>query len=428
MSKHDPHRSLDAGLLIGAMGLNSLPFGFTLVVLPIYLSTIGFSSQVIGYVTSVSSIANTIALIPFAIAADRYGRKVFVVLGFLSATAAYFLFAFTRDLNSLLLASAIGGVGLAGGFSAAVWTPAWTALLAEKAPREKRTGAFAWSQGIWTIALTVGSAMSVVPYLLRSQLHLNFGPSFEYTFLIFALLSIVSGLAILPIGEKRTSRATSNGISSKRLLHSKSGSQIAKFSISIGLVGFASGLGIQLLSLWFNKMYGTNETVLGPWFAAAEATSLIVIPIVPRLTGSLGSPRSAFLTQALSALLLTSMILAPTYEIAAILLIARNFFMNASWPIQQSYLMGTVSPKERASASAITYTVWGVGSSISPILAGYLLSGTSFLSISAPVALGGAIYLASAISFYYFFRNHAPPEEKLLFRRGTFRAPASGLA
>jgi MFS family permease len=428
MGKHDLHRSRDTGLLLGAMALNSLPFGFTLVVLPIYLSNIGFSAEIIGDVTSVSSIASTIALIPFAIAADRYGRKAFVFWGFLSAMAAYLLFAFTRDLNSLLLASAIGGVGLAGGFSAAVWTPAWTALLAEKAPREKRAGAFAWSQGMWTIALTVGSAMAVVPYLLRTQLRVSFGPSFEYTFLIFGLLAILSGFAILPISERRVTRVASNGISAKSLLHSKSRLQIAKFSFSIGLIGFASGLGIQLLSLWFNKMYGTNETVLGPWFAAAEATSLVIIPIVPRVTGSLGSPRSAFLTQALSAVLLMSMIFAPTYEIAAVLLIARNFFMNMSWPIQQSYLMGTVSPKERASASAITYTVWGVGSSISPILAGYFLNGTSFLWISAPVSIGGAIYLASAISFYYFFRNIAPPEERLLFRKETLRAPASGLA
>ncbi len=427
MSNHDSHGSRDAGLLLGAMALNSLPFGFTLVVLPIYLSNIGFSSQIIGDVTSVSSIASTVALIPFAIAADRYGRKNFVFWGFLAATAAYLLFAFTRDLDSLLLASAIGGVGLAGGFSAAVWTPAWTALLAEKAPREKRTSAFAWSQGIWTIAVSVGSAMSIVPYLLRTQLRVSFGPSFEYTFLIFALFSILSGLAILPISEKRVTRLASNRINSKSLLHSKSSLQIAKFSFSFGLIGFASGLGIQLLSLWFNKMYGTNETVLGPWFAAAEATSLIVIPIVPRLTGSLGSPKSAVLTQALSALLLISMIFAPTYEIAAILFIARNFFINASWPIQQSYLMGTVSPKERASASAITYTAWGVGSSISPILAGYFLSSTSFLSISAPLSIASAIYLVSAISFYYFFRNIAPPEERMLFRKGSFRAPASGL-
>ena len=427
MSNRDSHRELDANLLLGAMALNSLPYGFTLVVLPIYLSNIGFSGEIIGYVTSVSSIANTVALIPFAVAADRYGRKTFVLAGFLSATAAYLLFAFTRDLNSLLLASAIGGVGLAGGFSAAVWTPAWTALLAEKAPRAKRTRAFAWSQGLWTIALTLGSAMSVLPYLFRVQLHIDFGTSFEYTFLIFALFSVISGLAILPIGERRAKRTTLSRLSSKSLLHLKSKSQIVKFSLSIGLVGFASGLGIQLLSLWFNKMYGTSETVLGPWFAAAEATSLIVIPIVPKLAGSLGSPRSAFLTQALSAVLVVSMIFAPTYEIAALLLIARNFFMNASWPIQQSYLMGTVSPKERASASAITYTVWGVGSSISPILAGYFLSGTTYLSISAPVALGGAIYLVSAISFYYFFRKIAPPEERLLLRKGAFRAPASGL-
>jgi MFS family permease len=427
MSNRDSHGSRDAGLLLGAMSLNSLPFGFTLVVLPIYLSNIGFSSQVIGYVTSVSSIASTIALIPFAIAADRYGRKAFVFWGFLSATAAYLLFAFTRDLNSLLLASAIGGVGLAGGLSAAVWTPAWTALLAEKAPREKRTSIFAWSQGLWTIALTIGSAMSVVPYLLRTQLRVNFQLSFEYTFLIFAFFSILSGLAILPIHENWVKRTASDGISSKSLVHLKSSLQIAKFSIGFGLIGFASGLGIQLLSLWFNKMYGTSETVLGPWFAAAEATSLVVIPIVPKLAGSLGSQRSAFLTQSLSALLLMSMIFAPTYETAAILLIARNFFINTSWPIQQSYLMGTVSPEERASASAITYTVWGVGSSISPILAGYFLSGTSFLSISAPVSIGGAIYLASAISFYYFFRNIAPPEERMLLRKGTFRTPASGL-
>jgi len=427
MSYGNSQRSRDSGLLLGAMALNSLPFGFTLVVLPIYLSDIGFSGQIVGYVTSVSSVAGTIALIPFAIAADRYGRKGFVFWGFLAATAAYLLFAFTRDLNSLLLASAIGGVGLAGGFSAAVWTPAWTALLAEKAPREKRAGVFAWSQGLWTIALTIGSAMSVVPYLLRTQLHVSFGPSFEYTFLIFAFFAILSGLATLPIHENRVKRAAANGISSKSLLHLKSSLQIAKFSFTFGLIGFASGLGTQLLSLWFNKMYGTSETVLGPWFAAAEVTSLTVIPIVPRLTGSLGSPRSACLTQALSALVLMSMIFAPTYETAAILLIARNFFINTSWPIQQSYLMGTVSAEERASASAITYTIWGVGSSISPILAGYFLSGTSFLSLSAPVSIGGAIYLVSAIIFYYFFRNIAPPEEKMLLRRGTFRRPASGL-
>jgi MFS family permease len=414
MHGHDPR---DVALLLGAMGLTSLPWGYTLVVLPIYLSDIGFSAQVIGAVTSVSSVANTIALIPFAVAADRFGRKPFVLGGFLSATAAYLVFAFTRDLNAILLASALGGVGLAGGFSSAVWTPAWTAMLADKS-HERRTGAFAWSQGVWSLALTVGSAMSVIPFLLRTNLSVAFGTSYEYAFLLLAGFAVISGIVVLPVREISAKRV--RGASSHAWFRLRSGSQVAKFSVTAGMVGFASGLSIQLLSLWFNRMYGASDTVLGPWFGAAEATSLVVVPIISKLTGKVGSARSVLLTQGLSAAFLAGMVFAPTYQSAGSFYIVRNFFMNISWPIQQSYLMGTVTPEERASASAITYTVWGVGSSVSPLLAGYLLSGTSFISISAPLTLGGAVYLGAAICFYLFFRNIAPPEERAIMKRGRF--------
>ena len=413
MSGHESHSSRDVKLLLTAMGLNSLPLGYTLVVLPIYLSNLGFSGEVIGAITAVSSFASTVALIPFAIAADRYGRKPFVVWGFFSAALAYVFFAFTRDLSSLLVAGAIGGIGLAGGFTTAVWTPAWTALISEKAGAEGRTRAFAWSQGIWVIALTVGSAASILPALFRVQLNSTFLESYEYPFLMFVGLSILSGLVLLPISEAKVIPVAPDGGRRWSLFPKKSRLQITKFSATLGLVGFASGIGIQLLSLWFNRVYGTSETSLGPWFAAAEITSLIVVPIVPRLTKRLGSSKSVLITQGLSAGLLASMVLAPTYQFAAIIFIARNFFMNMAWPMQQSYLMGTVTPDERASASAITYTIWGVGNSVSPILAGYLLSQASFLSLSAPLLIGGAAYLAAAVAFYILFRGTPPPEEAM---------------
>jgi MFS family permease len=411
MSGHESHDSRDVKLLLGAMGVNALPLGYTLVVLPIYLSELGFSGEIIGAITASSSFASTIALIPFAIAADRYGRKPFVVWGFLSATLAYVFFAFTRDLNSLLIAGAIGGIGLAGGFTTAVWTPAWTALISEKAGPEDRTKAFAWSQGIWTIALTVGSAASILPAFFRLQLNSTFLESYEYPFLIFVGLSILSGLVLLPISEAKVNPVEPESGRHWSLLPKKSRHQIAKFSATLGLVGFASGIGIQLLSLWFNRVYGTSETSLGPWFAAAEVTSLVVVPIVPRLTKRYGSSKSVLITQGLSAGLLATMVFAPTYQFAATIFIARNFFMNMAWPMQQSYLMGTVTPDERASASAITYTIWGVGSSVSPILAGYLLSQASFLSLSAPLLIGGAAYFVAAVAFYVLFRGTPPPEE-----------------
>jgi MFS family permease len=404
----------DLRLLLAAMGLNSLPLGYTLVVLPIYLNEIGFSGEVIGAVSSVSAIANTISLVPFALAADRYGRKRFVFWGFISATLAHVLFAFTRDLNLLLLASAIGGVGLAGGFSAAVWTPAWTALLAEKASPEERTRAFAWGQGIWTIALTAGSGMSVLPAFFRSSFRTDFLASFQYTFLIFAALTVLSGLILLPISETKPFSPSPTTPTSSKFWPQRSRGQISKFSLTLGLVGFASGIALQLLSLWFNRMYGVNEAVLGPWFAAGEITSLIVVPIAPRLTRTLGSPMSVLTTQGLSAVLLGSMVLAPTYQAAGLIYIVRNFFMNISWPVQQSYLMGTVMADERASASAITSAIWGVGGSIGPIFAGYLLNGTSYASISSPLLIGAVVYFASAMAFYLLFRGTPPPEEAKL--------------
>jgi MFS family permease len=230
--------------------------------------------------------------------------------------------------------------------------------------------------------------------------------------------AVISGIVVLPVREISAKRV--RGASSHAWFRLRSGSQVAKFSVTAGMVGFASGLSIQLLSLWFNRMYGASDTVLGPWFGAAEATSLVVVPIISKLTGKVGSARSVLLTQGLSAAFLAGMVFAPTYQSAGSFYIVRNFFMNISWPIQQSYLMGTVTPEERASASAITYTVWGVGSSVSPLLAGYLLSGTSFISISAPLTLGGAVYLGAAICFYLFFRNIAPPEERAIMKRGRF--------
>jgi len=413
MSDHESHNARDVKLLLAAMGINALPLGYTLVVLPIYLSNLGFSGEVIGAVTAASSFASTIGLIPFAIAADRYGRKPFVVCGFLSATFAYAFFAFNRDLNSLLIAGAIGGIGLAGGLSTAVWTPAWTALISEKAGTKERTKAFAWSQGIWTIALTAGSVASVFPAFFRAQFGSTFLASYEYPFLIFVVLSILSGLVLLPISEPKVIPTSLDDGHRWNFFPKKSRPQIAKFAATLGLVGFGTGIGVQLLSLWFKRVYGTSETSLGPWFALAELTSLIVIPIVPRLTKSLGTPKSVLITQGLSAFLLASMVLAPTYQIAASIFIARWFFMNLAWPVQQSYLMGTVTPDERASASAITYTIWGIGNSFSPILAGYFLSQSSSLSLSAPLLIGGAAYFAGAVGFYILFRGTPPPEEVL---------------
>jgi MFS family permease len=409
---YDVHDHGDLLLLLGAMGLNSLPLGYTLVVLPIYLNELGYSGELVGVITTAAAVSNTVMIVPFAIAADRYGRKQFVVWGLMSATLGYVLLAFMHDLGSLIIASAIAGMGLAGGFSGAAWVPAWTALLAEKASEEKRTRAFAWSQGIWTVALTTGSAMGVLPGYLQTVLGMTYSNSHAYMFLVLAGLSILSSLTTILLRETKSDQSMIDQLRSRKLLPEESLNQIVKFSLTLGMVGFASGVTVQLLSLWFRGMYGVNETILGPWFAAAEFTSIILVPLIPRLTRAFGSPLIVLTAQGFSAILLGSMITAPTYQLAGLLYIGRNFLMNISWPVQQSYLMGTVNSRERASASAISSMLWGIGASVGTFSGGILLGGENYISFSLQMIIGGVVYLAAAIIFFKLFRGTPPPEEE----------------
>ena len=73
---YDVHTHSDLVLLLSAMGLNSLPLGYTLVVLLIYLNELGYSGDLIGIITMAAAASNTIMTVPFAIAADRYGTSL----------------------------------------------------------------------------------------------------------------------------------------------------------------------------------------------------------------------------------------------------------------------------------------------------------------------------------------------------------------
>jgi len=408
-SLQESHSQRDLMRVLAAMGFSVIPLGYTLVVLPIYLNEIGFSEGTIGAITSISAITNTFALVPCALAADRYGRKFFAVGGFLCAALSYLLFASTTDLNILLLASAIGGVGIAGGFSSALWVPVSTALVADKTSPGNRAKAFAWTQGVWTLSNSAGSALSVIPAIFRGTFQISYLKSFQYAFLILAALAILSSIILLPLRETRADHAAPKTRTQRRFPQSIR--QIAKFSITTGLLGFAQGVSLQLLSLWFKKTYAVNEAAVGPWFAAAQLTAIIAVPIIPKLAESWGSALSVLTMEGLGAVVLGSMVLAPTYQAAGMIFVGRNIFMNISWSLQQSYLMGTVPAEERASAFAISLTTLGIGRSISPMLAGYFLSGSGFLSISAPLLIGAAVYLTSAITFFLLFRGISPREE-----------------
>ncbi len=297
----------------------------------------------------------------------------------------------TTDRSWLIVAAALGGVGLANGAAGAMTVASFDALLAERTTGEERTRVFATAQALWNLALATGAATAGVPQLLRS-LGVDEMGSYRPAFIVMIGVAVVATALILPLREARAApheRATG-------WLPRASLRPIATYSLAIGLLGFGLGVAVQLMPLWLNLRFGANEADLGPWYALAQLASIASVVMVPWLDRRFGASRSVLGMQLASGALLALIVVAPVFAVAIGLFMTRSFLTNISWPFQQSLLMGAVEPRERASAAGIGFAVWGFANALGPGLAGVLL-GTGVLAL--PLLAGAVAYSGAGLVF-----------------------------
>src|SRR4030088_3348396 len=126
--------SRDVFLLLTSMVLASVPVGYLQVVLPLYLNRAGLEPSVIGLLYSLSGLVTALLVAFSGTLADRFGRRGFLVWGTALPIVSYAIFATTPQPAWLILASLIGGVGLANGAAGALTAASFDALLADHTP------------------------------------------------------------------------------------------------------------------------------------------------------------------------------------------------------------------------------------------------------------------------------------------------------
>jgi MFS family permease len=404
--------SRDAKLILAWALINSIPIGYMNVVPLVYLIEVGYNPSLIGAIYAIGAVANTVAYIPFGMLADKYGRKVFVALGGFLPFFSYAICGLTLNADWLIFASILGGIGLAGGLGVAINGTALLPLIAETTTHKSRTFIFGMLQGSWITAVTIGSLLSFLPSILISHFSLSSYEAHSYSYFAMSALIAISTIPILLVKEKKIERTrivqTKNSSRISNRLQIISGKKILNFSIVFAFAGLGVGVIVQLIPTWYTLRFGTSETTAGLWIAIAEFFGIIAIPIIPRLVKRGGTVFASSSTMVLSCVFLALMPVSTFFEGAAALFIFRAVFTTISWPILQSYMMGIVDEKERATTAGITYTAWALMSSIGTFLGGYLL-GVGLLSL--PFAIGALSYAIAAILLYILFRKIKPPEE-----------------
>ena len=169
--------------LTGAL-VNGLSNGIFNSVMQLYLVLMGFSAVELGQMFMFNPLACALLSIPCGIAADRYGKRKMLYLGFAAVVVGISLFIFADTIPWFATAFFMFGISNA---ASTVMTPLYTSFY-EKHDMEKAFGLF----GLLNIAaMSLGSLAGYIPIYLISKAAFTEYSSYRIVMIMGSLLFVV---------------------------------------------------------------------------------------------------------------------------------------------------------------------------------------------------------------------------------------------
>ena len=203
------------------------------------------------------------------------------------------------------------------------------------------------------------------------------------------------------------------------------GTEQAQAVTRTGVDALAGGLVVQsLMALFFHLHFGVSLTSLSALFFGANLLSVLSFLAAVPLSRRFGLLNTMVFTHLPSNILLLLVAFAPTFPVAAALLLLRQTLSQMDVPTRQAYTMALVAPEERTAAASVTSLARSVGSSTSPIVSGLLLQGP-VLVLGLPFILAGVLKATYDGSLWLLFRHVHLAEGEVHSPHGSGRSSQS---
>ena len=170
------------------------------------------------------------------------------------------------------------------------------------------------------------------------------------------------------------------------------------------------GIVWQLTALFFHLRFGVPLATLSVLFFGANLLSALSFLAAVPLARRFGLLNTMVFTHLPSNVLLALVAFAPTFPIAAGLLLFRQTLSQMDVPTRQAYTMALVDPQERTEAASVTSLARSLGAATSPVFSGLLLLGP-LLVLGLPFLLAGALKAAYDLTLWSMFRHVHLEEE-----------------
>jgi predicted MFS family arabinose efflux permease len=225
------------------------------------------------------------------------------------------------------------------------------------------------------------------------------------SFLVYSVVAAVLALTYLRLSA-RNHRAAADARSAPLR---KSRRIVLELTALFSLDAFGGGFVVQaMLALWLFERFDVAVGTAGLVFFVAGLLSASSQLASPWLASRIGLVRTMAFTHIPANVLLVLAALMPSAGLAIACLLARMLFSSMDVPARQSYTMAMVPPEERAAAASVTNVPRSLASALAPLLAGAMLSVSSF---GWPLICGGAIKVVYDVLLLRLFAARRPPGE-----------------
>ena len=391
----------DAKILVFTRGLRSFSSAILTVGFSIYMSKLGASAVEIGLIFTGISLFAALRSLVEGLIADKYGRKPILLYTAGLMVAGGVVFSLTQNLTILMFTAVLFSVG-----GRLPYTPAEQAMLTEKVSNENRTTAFSINSFLGTIAAVIGSFVAGLPEMLQA-LGIPEIVSYKPVFMIFAIAGLTTFVFFLFLEETvqrsvQEDEAVEEVDPDERILLMKWSGVIALDIIGGSFIG-------NFLSYWFYIKFGVGPGKIGALFGASRFIAAFSYVLGLKMAKLVGTIRATVLSRIPVVVVNIITPMMPNYVVTALLRGFMSLFSMIDVPLRQSYLMGVIKSRRRASAVGVVTVVSRVTSAGAPILTGYLIQ---YVSIGLPFQIAATFQLSSAGLMYLIFKDIKPPEEE----------------
>ncbi|MDA1000183.1 MAG: MFS transporter [bacterium] len=356
-------------------------------VLPRFAQDLGASPELLGVIFAASTITGIFVKLPAGALSDVLGKKRMMLLGGLFFALPPFLYPFVKTAGALLLLRFLHG------FATAIFAPVASAYVADLA-QEGRGAKLGWFASANDVGATVGPMVG--------GMVLFYTASYDAAFLIVGALGIATLLMVVFLPAPPVHSKMSPGPSGSRWNGFRDGILevissppivIASTLESIMYVGYGAFLGFIPV---YAKAASLNDARITAVLGAQLATAMAAKPLAGWTSDRVGRKPVIVIGLLLCAAALPLIFQMKNFALLVVLSALLGLGVASVTPVTTALVADLVKTGRMGSAMGVFGTIWDIGESAGPILAGFLIVragyGSAFSIISLLMVLAAGVF------------------------------------